>query len=130
MTQSTVSDKTATFEGRELAIQTWSHQGPFITASSGRHYCPPRCGRCARGEDHYFRHGLPVQGFTDDQGRFWSPARLVRTEESATYGWHESTFRWYMQETRPYGSCPECGGDGETLDRGFTCACGFRGKPV
>ena len=131
MTEATVSSNTMTFEGREFTIQTWSHQGAFIEASSGRHYCPGKgCDRCARGEDHHFWHGLPVQGFTDDQGRFWSPAKLVRTDESITYGWWESITRWFLQEARPHGSCPEGGGDGETLERGFTCACGFRGEPV
>ena len=131
MTEATVSSNTMTFEGREFTIQTWSHQGAFIEASSGRHYCPGKgCGRCARDEDHHFWHGLPVQGFTDDQGRFWSPAKWVRTDESVTYGWWESITRWFLQESRPYGSCPECGGDGDTLERGFTCACGFRGEPV
>ncbi len=131
MTEATVSNTTATFEGRELTINTWSNQGAFIEASSGRHYCPGKgCGRCARGEDHHYWHGLPVQGFIDDQGRFWSPARLAHTDESVTYGWWTATTRWWLQETRPYGSCPECGGDGDTLERGFTCACGFRGEPV
>jgi hypothetical protein len=132
MTEATVSSNTmATFKGRELAIHTWSHHGPFIEVSSGLHYCPGEgCGLCARGEDHNYHHGLPVQGFTDDQGRFWSPAKWVRTDESVTFGWWESITRWFLQEARPYGSCPDCGGDGETLERGFTCACGFRGEPV
>lgn len=131
MKKATVPTTTATLKGRELEINTWSHQGPFIEASSGRHYCPASgCGRCARGEDHHFLHGLPVQGFTDDQGRFWSPAKHIQTEESVTYGWWESTYRWWLQETRPSGSCPECGGDGNILERGFTCVCGFRGEPV
>ena len=121
---------TSTLNGRELAVETWSSNGPFIKASSGRHYCPPEgCGRCARGESHDYHHGLPIQGFTDDQGRWWGRGEVSREDGSENYGWWETTFRWWLQHERPHGSCPQCGGDGEPLERGFTCTCGFRGQP-
>lgn len=111
-----------TFNGMSLPIETWSNRGPFVESSEGESYCSPDCKCSEEGRSHKFSTGIPAQGFCDDQGRLWSRSEHVRTDSSDSFGWWESTYRWYL---RPEGSecCPTCGGDSWYKEHGFVCPC-------
>ena len=75
--------------------------GYFIESTEGKHYCQDGyCQYCEssspENDTHKFSLDFPEKNFIDDQGNLWIYYDEIRRDESQSFGWWESTSRWFL----------------------------------
>lgn len=92
------------YKGQRFTVYQNS-RGFFIDSTEGKHYCNDNyCQYCEIStpdlDAHRFYLDFPEEDFRDDLGNEWIFYGEIRRDESSSFGWWESTSRWYCKTPR------------------------------